>query len=213
MNKLPFLVFALALVGVGLFGTGTFAPTALEIDEPALAVGVTTTAEESLVLASTPEISLADVLAPSTDRTPVASPLHEPIEPDAPSAELVELRREVGRLQKRIDWLETELDLCGSEVTQGPVGRWLAALRPEERPDAKTLRMVSAYLKPYPVELSAAEGLWVAERIRLDDWKTHAATIDEALVLFLGPARLAAELPKDQVAALREDWSEEGFFQ
>jgi hypothetical protein len=36
--------------------------------------------------------------------------------------ELARAVAEVGKLSMRNQWLETELDLCGSEVTQGPVG-------------------------------------------------------------------------------------------
>lgn len=132
--------------------------------------------------------------------------------PLPPTAPTIELRTEILRLEKRITWLEIELDLCGSEVTQGPIGRWLQSLLLYERPDGRTLRLLSEYLRAYPVELQPAEGLWVAERILEDDWELWGPTIDEAIILFLGPTRLVAELSEDRLQELREFWAEEGYF-
>lgn len=129
--------------------------------------------------------------------------------PTADPALLVELNR----LRKRIEWLETELQLCGSKVTTGPVGEWLRLIREDERPDGPTLRLMADYLRPYPVRLDVSEGLWLQERIREGDWKNWGPTIDEAIISFLGPQRIAREVDPERLASLREDWKEEGYFQ
>jgi len=128
------------------------------------------------------------------------------------SAELVKVRAEKKALEKRAAWLETELQLCGSEVTTGPMGRWLASLQPEERPATPTLRVMADVLRPYPVELTAADGLWVAERIEAKDWLEWGESADEAIIAFLGPNRIAAEVPPDALERLRQEWAAEGLF-
>lgn len=136
--------------------------------------------------------------------------------PRAPVLDLAtkvrELQTKIDQLNKRIEWLEIELDLCGSEITKGPVGAWLAAIFVEERPDSETLHRMAEALRPYPVQLSPAEGLWIAERIQQDDWKAWGPTVDEALIAFLGPTRIAWEVGPDHLATLQAKWAEEGYF-
>lgn len=194
---------------------GSFVVNVAESDraqEFAGAVGarLDTFVEEShAVELAEPDELTARAATAQTESVPVVvvAPVQEEKHPDASM-----LRAEVKRLERRVAWLETELDLCGSEVTQGPVGRWLAMLRPEERPGRTTLHRVAEYLRPYPVELSIEEGLWIADRIESDDWRMYGPTIDEALITFLGPIRLSRDLPEDALRSLREEWAEEGFF-
>jgi hypothetical protein len=129
------------------------------------------------------------------------------------SAECLELHRENATLKKRVEWLEVELSLCGSEVTKGAIGEWLSVLRIDERPDAETLRTMAYLLAEYPgVRLAVEEGLWIAERVKAKDWKSWAPTIDEALIMMLGADRIAREVPPTKLEELREDWQDEGYF-
>lgn len=114
-------------------------------------------------------------------------------------------------LQQKNHWLETRLALCQDGIS-GPVDVWLDTLLPSERGyvTARDVRVMRNLLAEYPVELTALEGLWIVERIRQDDW---FPTIDEALIEFLGPARIASSCTQDQLAALRDEWFDEGYFQ
>lgn len=124
------------------------------------------------------------------------------------SAEVQRMRAELARLQQRNAWLEEELLICGTGITQGPVGRWLSLLQDFERPPAEVLRSMHRYLAPFPVELTVAEGLWLRERIEQEDWKAWGATIDEALISFLGVERLRRELEPEKWLVLLRDMPE-----
>ena len=125
-------------------------------------------------------------------------------------AELARLRSEVSRLNE-------ELERCArlyrwKTDSAAHVDEWFERLIPEDRPSQEVLESMRYALADYPLELAYADGLWIAERFRLDDWKTHAATIDEALVLHFTPARLRQELPPELVAKLAQEWEDEGYF-
>lgn len=186
---------------------------AFRLNEPAETVSPayappSSTAAESRVVAGTL------VAAPAVHR--------EPIEPEATtvseqavkarSPEHDELRVEVRRLRARIRWLEIELALCGSEITETTVGRWLKTVEEEERPDERTIRLMAEMLDDYPVTLHPWEGLWLAERMAAGDWKEWGPTIDEAIILYLGAARIASEVGPDRLRELQGDWLEEGYF-
>lgn len=130
-----------------------------------------------------------------------------------PLADVIEgLRRELEACQRRVHWMEVELAVAGAENAEGPLAQWLATLRPEEIPDAKITRAIGYVLQDYPVHLSPDEGLWLAERFRLNDWKLYAPTIDEAVIGYLGSDRIASEVSGERLEALRLEWQEEGFF-
>jgi len=139
---------------------------------------------------------------------------HAPAEQQNDQGErITELRGALGAARNRVRWLETELALCGSGLTQGSLGRWLSLLRPEERPSEQVLRRLGGYLKPYEgVVLAPYEGLWLAERTVEDDWLSYGPTIDEAIISYLGPQRLAQEVEAEQLELLSLLWAEEGYF-
>lgn len=170
---------------------------AIELEASKQRTAATVTIDVAVTPAGTPDV--AAEVAPGEAAT-------------AETSELLELRREVARLRARVEWLEVELDLCGSEVTKGPVARWLANVAEADRPTLAERRTMAEILAGYPVELTTSEGLWVLERIRAKDWKTYGPTIDEALILFLGPARLMRELDPVRADALRAEWTGEGYF-
>lgn len=154
----------------------------------------------------------------SPSRTPVAAPsedapnVHQGRSVAAgPSTSTCTCSLEIVRLKKRVKWLEHELAVAGS-TRGGPVGRWLAELPEDLRPGEDTVRRLAEHMEAYPVELSEQEGLWVSERIEAKDWKNWGPTIDEALIVYLGPDRLVRELPEEALASLREEWREEGLF-
>lgn len=141
--------------------------------------------------------------------------------PDQPVAEprtSLELKQaqEILLLEHKLHWMQLDLDLCGAG-SYGAVGRWLAALPPEESErwrttEAELLQEMVLCLEDYPVQLLHTEALWMMERIRKDDWLDWGPFPEQAIVLFLGPERLKRELTEEQLAPLREYWSEEGYF-
>lgn len=108
------------------------------------------------------------------------------------------LRLEILALRARVAELETLISL-----REGQIGNWVRLLHPEEVPDQATQLSMSRLLLMYPVVLQPHEGLWVAERIKKNDWKTFADTIDEALFQYLGEARLRQELTPAQFDACK----------
>ena len=96
-------------------------------------------------------------------------------------SQAAETERENARLRIRCTELEAQLAVHG----EGPVGRWLE-LPGVVRPDDATIVSMARLLAPYQVELQAHEGAWVADRVRENDWRDYAMTIDEALVDYLG---------------------------
>lgn len=103
----------------------------------------------------------------------------------------------VKRLEARIKYLEMQL-----KVLDGPVKAWLATIRPAEEPDAPTLALMADLMAQYPITLLTEEGLWLAERVRSDDWLRWGPTIDEAMVAYFGSERLREELTPEQFANL-----------
>lgn len=162
-------------------------PISTELVSPSLSMDRQVTEPPSLAIESVPDFDLIE-------------------EVDALHSQALAMR-------KRIQWLETELALCGSTVTTGTLGDWLGLLLPEERPDRPTLLALADVLQPYEgIRLSPAEGLWILDRIKLRDWKDHGPTADEAVILFLGPSRIIGEVPLEQGKQLREEYSEEMYF-
>lgn len=128
------------------------------------------------------------------------------------TVEICQHGSELEALRTRIRWLEVELVACNATAVDVPLGRWILSLPAAQRPDARTLHLMSEYLEPYPLVPLPDEWLWLAERTRLDDWDDWGPTIDEAIILFLGADRIAREVSPDALAVLRDEWSEEGYF-
>lgn len=196
-----FLVFG------GVSSATPFAPVAPSLEVPAAAESPATLELEASSSRTAATVTIDVAVTPAGTPDVVAE-----VTPGDETSELLELRREVSRLRARVEWLEIELELCGSEVTKGPVARWLATIDEAERPTVDERRRMAEALARYPVELTPSEGLWILERIRAKDWKTYGPTVDEALILFLGPARLMRELDPVSADALRAEWAGDGYF-
>ncbi len=119
---------------------------------------------------------------------------------------------DLDHLRARIVWLEAELAVLGSDIG-GTVADWLSVLRPDERPSDELVRRLTEHLQAYPVALTVDEGLWIVERIELQDWTNYGETVDEVLIGYLGAGRIAAELSPAELAPLQELWADEGMFQ
>lgn len=217
MKPLPWILALGAVAGVAVFGDfNTDRPEAERTITPPEAREPEEGDPDPVELVGVDDAPAREAVSPSPSLEPDPLPLDE-LETlranlAAAGEELAALHAENRALAKRVEWLETELALCGSEVTQGPTGRWLASLTPEERPPEKAIRFVAAILREYPVELTPAEGAWIVERFTRDDWKEWGRTVDDAVILFLGPRRIAGEVPDERLKALRRDWLDEGYF-
>lgn len=172
--------------------------------EPATPRSVVPTEHESRAVPS------ADVAATVSMR--VDSP---PDDPDlaAMRTELESLRNEIHRLKCELEQcrmpaeasacrdLARKFDECRfAEIT--PIGALIRVPEYEELSE-KDRREVQYTLDDYPVLLQAGEAAWIAERWRQDDWHMYGRNVREALILFLGPARVAREMPPDKLAELR----------
>jgi len=115
---------------------------------------------------------------------------------------------ELLRLRTRIRYLEARCAL----LPDGQIGRWASSVNPTRIPPQETLEAMAWALATYPVELQPEEGLWLAERFQLEDWYAWGPSVDGAIIMMLGPARIAAACSPEQLEALRENWADEGYF-
>tara|TARA_R110002096_G_C14661938_1_gene728384 strand:- start:3601 stop:4104 length:504 start_codon:yes stop_codon:yes gene_type:complete len=72
--------------------------------------------------------------------------------------------------------------------------------------EPRLVSLVDEVTEPYGVRMTVAEGLWVAERLERRDWLEWGETADEAIILFLGPGRIAAEVSPTRLAELQQEW-------
>lgn len=107
---------------------------------------------------------------------------------------------------------ETARALERLEGPNGPIGSWMEFLPAADLPATEDLVLMSEYMRDYPVTLAPYEGAWLFERMAKEDWLDWGPTIDEAIILYLGPERLRQELTPEQFVALASEWEEEGYF-
>lgn len=131
---------------------------------------------------------------------------------DSHAGQLQALRWQLELAQDRIAWLEARLLPHEPETVGGTVGDWLVMVEEDQRPPLAILRGMPIVLEDYPVQLSLEEGQWVAARIELRDWSNWGPTADEAIIEYLGPERLAAELPDQALERLQETFRETDLF-
>ncbi len=93
-----------------------------------------------------------------------------------------------------------------------PYGAFLAGYEANEITDPYVLAGIESWLRQFPVILQPGEATWIAERIAAKDWGQYGRTPEVALILFLGPDRLIAELPPARIAELRTYYYDEQFF-
>jgi hypothetical protein len=77
-----------------------------------------------------------------------------------------------------------QLECKAALEPDGQIGLWAATV--DVVPDEATLLRMAQLLHDYPVELQPEDGLWLVDRIRLDDWYTFAPTVDEAIAAYFG---------------------------
>ncbi len=128
--------------------------------------------------------------------------------PESPSAphkvaeesvelELIRLRTRIEELEAQLTSLHTlrfltrQLEEQAALEPEGQIGLWAASVAPGALPDEHTRLVMASMLHDYPVELQAEEGLWLAERIRVQDWHLWGPSVDEAIIAFLGAERIA----------------------
>lgn len=129
-------------------------------------------------------------------RVEAGQPVEQPpaVLPSEPCAEVLKLRERVLFLERRLRVMES-----------GTVREWQTFLRPGEEPEPAVLKMMTELLADYPVHLRVEEGLWLAERVKRDDWLSWGRTIDDAIFTFLGEERLRSELTPEQFAAVKPE--------
>ena len=150
--------------------------------------------------------------SPTYGRQAVTQQLRESASSSS-SAELEDCRRTVASLEKtrhaledEITELSTQLRLAKNPETT-PYGAFLRSSEGAAVRDVNVLRGIEAWLKLYPVFLASGEGSWLADRIRNNDWKTFAPTQEQAVIEFLGPARIAAVISPEELSKLREEYA------
>ena len=88
-----------------------------------------------------------------------------------------------------------------------PYGAFLRTPEGAAISDVSVLTNIQDWLKLYPVLLLPGEGTWLADRIRNNDWKLFAPTQEQAVIQFIGPARIAAVISPEELSKLREEYS------
>lgn len=153
---------------------------------------------------SAPVVFTPDV-APTKQETIISKEEIEPIrtivKPDTTTVQVTtnpDTEALIKTLWAKIHDMETHLGTQGGQIDQ-----WLSLISPGQRPDPKVLQLMGEYLKPYPVTLLYEEGLWLAERIKQDDWLIWGETIDDAIFTYLGENRLRRELTPEQFEACK----------
>ncbi len=120
--------------------------------------------------------------------------------------------------QARLETLRAKLERCNAqraalvEDPSSPYGAFLLSKEAEQITDPALRVRLQDWLTQFPVFLRPGEALWIAERETLSDWNSFAYTSDLAVIRYLGPERLAAELPRPRLEALRAMWIDEGIF-
>lgn len=105
------------------------------------------------------------------------------------------LARENERLQRELAHCQSPQDTVEGALIRLPE---YSALKPN------ALHALRGALDELPVHLLPGEARWIAERYELDDWPEPPLT---AIIRYLGGERVANEIPKDKLDALRQ-WYE-----
>jgi len=159
------------------------------------------------------ELQGAREAVPAPEPEPEVDPCAElQVAFDAESAARVAAEREVAELQAQVARLSKELDLI-KYPEDSPYGAFLSSYEADEIDDPDILAQIEDWLRQFPVILRPGEATWIAERLRLRDWQEWGGrNFEVSLILFLGPDRLAAELPEARMAELRAHYADESLF-
>lgn len=172
---------------------GEAAPTAVDLGQPRLATPAAANA--------TPPQVVSAVTVPQSD---------------AAEVELVRLRERVAVLEAQLTNIESvrfqmrQLELKAALEPDGQIGQW--ALSMTAPPDEHTQLIMASLLYDYPVELQPEEGLWLIDRIEAKDWYLWGPSADEAIIQYFDPARIAEGCTPMQLAHLKSEWAEAGYF-
>lgn len=99
-----------------------------------------------------------------------------------------------------------QLEAKAALEPDGQIGRWAAQM--SAMPDERTLLEMASLLLDYPVELTPDEGLWLVDRIQARDWHLWGPSVDEAIIQFFSPSRIAEGCTPMQSAYLQEQWAD-----
>ena len=216
MHRLPIVLLFIVAVGGGAWF--------LVSDDPPLSSGhappsVTHAPEVEEDSGSSPP-DLVSAVAREDARTAVQVEQTEPVAEDPCASVRAELERmlatcnerekTIAQLKRKLAAALRELGKCDKTT---PYGAFLASYEAEKIDDPDILAQIEDWLHKFPVILRPGEATWIAERRRLRDWQEWGGrNFEESLILFLGPDRLAAELPEDRLAELRAEYADEGYF-
>jgi len=90
-----------------------------------------------------------------------------------------------------------------------PYGAFLRSYEASEITDPDLRRDIEAWLQVFPIILRPGEATWIVERETANDWRSYSLTAKAAIIKFLGPQRLLAELPPERAAELRDDYADD----
>lgn len=147
-------------------------------------------------------------------------------------ASLADARTEIERLRRELDVAALEIERLRFPDTT-PYGAFLASGEAEQilddfagvtyvprnggasRPAGPAaLDWVRAWVDEFPVILHPGEATWIAERSILGDWSDFGpGSSQDVLLRFLGPDRVAAEVPPERLAELKAEHAADGFFE
>ncbi|HMI85644.1 MAG TPA: hypothetical protein VK550_16215 [Polyangiaceae bacterium] len=109
------------------------------------------------------------------------------------------LRSEVARIKSELLFLK--------HPEETPYGLFLRSPEGREISDPKILSEIKDWLELFPVFLVPGEATWLADRIRLHDWKQFAPTAERAVIQYFGPSRIAKVISPEALAKLREEYA------
>lgn len=164
---------------------------------------------------SSASIDLVTPHPTASDATREVVPITQPVTEDpcasvtakleAERAARAAAEKEVHELRDVVNRLHKEVSLLSGELARRPVpedtpyGAFLASPEAEAITDPKLRADIRAWLDEFPIFLRPGEATWIAEREAAEDWKLHGRTTESAVISFLGPERLAAELSVDKL--------------
>lgn len=115
---------------------------------------------------------------------------------------ITEQAARIEELNLQVRQLQRELMVLRNDPESAPKVAFLRSIDAEFITAPEERRELLAILDDFPVVLRNGEAIWIAERIRYDDWDLFAEEPHDAIVLKLGYQRLKAEMPPDKMATL-----------
>lgn len=217
MSRLPLFLVLIVAVGGGVWFLArddqplspehappsvTHAPAVEEMPEPS---------PPDLVSAKAREVARTSVQIEQTK--PVAEDPCASVRAELDAAIVVsnEHEKTIAQLNRKLAAALRELGRLKYDETT-PYGAFLASYEADEINAPYLLYAIEDWLREFPVFLLPGEATWIVERTAADDWGLYGQSCQEAVILFLGPDRLVAELPETRLAELRAEWAEEAYF-